>query len=194
MLLPVLRARVTAVQRPARCRSRARGRARARLARPRVHDYLSARARGERARGRGPVLGRGAVGRAGSVDRGGPARAVPDSTSATRCASTCSAADRRRRSPASATSTGATSRAGGFMFVFRPGVARQAPHSFIAPLRGPERRGRARATSARPGRGVSRTSRSSTCTRSSRPSATSCRNVTLGDHRRRRRWCCSAAC
>jgi putative ABC transport system permease protein len=30
------------------------------------------------------------------------------------------------------------SRAGGFMFVFRPGVLDRAPHGFIAPLRGPE--------------------------------------------------------
>jgi putative ABC transport system permease protein len=29
------------------------------------------------------------------------------------------------------------SRAGGFMFVFRPGVLERAPHTFIAPLRGP---------------------------------------------------------
>ncbi len=29
------------------------------------------------------------------------------------------------------------SRAGGFMFVFRPGVLERAPHSYIAPLRGP---------------------------------------------------------
>src|SRR4029453_18379468 len=30
------------------------------------------------------------------------------------------------------------SRAGGFMFVFRPGVLEQAPHSFIGFLRGPQ--------------------------------------------------------
>ena len=41
------------------------------------------------------------------------------------------------------------SRAGGFMFVFRPGVLETAPHGFIAPVRGPRRpRGRARGCNA----------------------------------------------
>ena len=40
------------------------------------------------------------------------------------------------------------SRNGGFMFVFRPGRARQAPQTFIAPLKGPDgRRRRARGSS-----------------------------------------------
>ena len=44
----------------------------------------------------------------------------------------------------------AESRAGGFMFLFRPGVLEQAPHSFIGFLRGPAgpRSARARLQSA----------------------------------------------
>ena len=43
----------------------------------------------------------------------------------------------------------ADSRAGGFMFVFRPGLLDQAPHGFISFFRGPEdRAARARAAGA----------------------------------------------
>ena len=67
------------------------------------------------------------------------------------------------------------SRNGGFMFVFRPGVLEQAPQTYVAPLKGPARdRPRARGSSTTWSSGFP-TSRSSTSTRSSRPSATSCR-------------------
>ena len=42
-------------------------------------------------------------------------------------------------------------RAGGFMFVFRPGAFDGAPHTYIASLQGPGRRRRARADAGRPG-------------------------------------------
>ncbi len=46
------------------------------------------------------------------------------------------------------------------MFVFRPGVLDNAPQMIIAPLKGPDERGRARAVSARSGRSGFRTCRS----------------------------------
>ena len=47
------------------------------------------------------------------------------------------------------------SRNGGFMFVFRPGALDDAPQTFVAPLKGPERAGGPRPVPARSGRSVS---------------------------------------
>ena len=50
-------------------------------------------------------------------------------------------------------------RAGGFMFVFRPGTFDGAPHTYISALQGPRDRRRSRADAGRARRAVSRTSR-----------------------------------
>ena len=74
------------------------------------------------------------------------------SRSATRCASTCWAASIEARVTSVRHVDWRDSRAGGFMFVFRPGLLEQAPHGFIAFLRGPQTPADARAAAGDAGR------------------------------------------
>ncbi len=116
---------------------RLRGRARPRLAGPRVHGDLPLDARGQRAdRGRRSLGRHAGAGRAKCRSR--RASAIDSaSTSATPCDSTCSG----RVVSATVTTVRrvdwSDSRAGGFMFVFRPGLLDTAPHGHIAFVRGP---------------------------------------------------------
>ncbi len=57
-------------------------------------------------------------------------------------------------------------RAGGFMFVFRPGAFDGAPHTYISTVRGPQDDAGARADAGVRRRRSFRTCRSSTCARS----------------------------
>ncbi len=79
-----------------------------------------------------------AVRRAGSVDRAVHQRVVQDQRRRHGPLRRARPRDRRQGHERAASSSGRDSRAGGFMFLFRPGVLEQAPHSFIGFLRGPQ--------------------------------------------------------
>ena len=138
-LVPVLRARVVGVAGPRGQSRKLRGRPRPRLAGPRIHrspiapTLESQRARRRRARCgiRRRPTSRKCRSSSSSASRS-------RSTSATRCASTCWAATIAAKVTSVRFVEWSDSRAGGFMFLFRPGVLEQAPHSFIGFLRGPQ--------------------------------------------------------
>ena len=195
-LMPVLRARVTAVRgSDVNLENYSDVRGRGSLAREYVITYRDTSRPTSRS-SQGDVLDRpaGAAGgrRAGSVDRAEHPRALQH--------------QRRRQMrfdvlgrtiDARVTSIRHVewedSRSGGFMFVFRPGALDRAPHTFIGFVKGAGRPGRARAASARSGLRASRTSPRSTAARSSRESR---RSSTTPCSRSRSSAAsrCSAAC
>ena len=159
MLLPVLRARVTAVKGKQISLERlADVRERGSLAREYTITYRPALQRNERV-----VAGRfwDATPSATpevSIEEGLP-RSLQDSGGRHRPLRRPRTRRLRRKSPACAPSNWRDARAGGFMFVFRPGSLDKAPHGFISPFPWARGRGRARTIAARPGGGCFRTCR-----------------------------------
>ena len=186
-LIPVLRARVTVRVRETRSRARDVAHAARRASTPSPTAITSRRTNEWST----VVLGRALV-RTRGLGRGRHRASVSRSTSATRFAFDILGRSVNARVTSIREVDWRDSRSGGFMFVFRPGVLDQAPQTFIAPLKGPQRACRARAVPARPRRAVPER----VGHRLPRDSHHDPRHHRQGDarhHRRRRRSCCSAA-
>ncbi len=157
-LVPVLRARVTAVRRTRGEPRELQRRARPRFARARVHDHLSRSPRIQRAHRPGHVL-------EAWRRRGTAPRPKYPSRKAFTSASTFSVGDEMRfdvlgrQVLARVTSIRhvewGDARSGGFMFVFRPGAFAGAPHTYIGFVKGPDDPTRPRAASVRSRRTIS---------------------------------------
>ena len=158
-LLPVLRARVVGVAGPRAQSRELRRRARPRFARPRIHHHLSPTLEPNEKIVAGADVGRDARPTRPKSRSSSSSASSSRSTSATPFASTSSAASIAAKVTSIRLVEWSDSRAGGFMFVFRPGVIEKAPHSFIGFLRGPQDAAARAPAAVRAGRGGARTCR-----------------------------------
>ena len=140
-LVPVLRARVTAVRGREINLANSRRCPRPGIPGARVHDHLSRPSRGERGSGPGGILDDApAAAAAGSASEVSIEQSIHERFN-------INVGDEMRFDVLGRTDPGegderpprrmGTSRAGGFMFVFRPGVLADAPHTFVGFAKGP---------------------------------------------------------